>query len=300
MPSETKLKAKTSPIRLDFEAIGTIWNIEFEAHQELAPMIAELIAVHISEFDRTYSRFRADSWVWSVRKPGDYTAPADLAPMLDMYEQLYKITNGLVTPLIGDAMERAGYDSMYSLKPTKLRPIPELPETVELTDNTLHVKYECLLDFGAIGKGYLVDQIAELIQDQGITTYLIDAGGDIRVASPTLRSSTPVGLEDPEQLGTAIGIAELSNQSLCASAGSRRKWGEFHHIINPSTLRSTETVTATCVVAKTTMLADGLSTALFFTPPSRLQKEFEFEYVMQMSDNSIRTSDNFPGRMLAS
>lgn len=299
MPSVAKQKPELSSVQLDFEAIGTVWNIEFAGKPQEAATVARRVADRISEFDRTYSRFRADSWVSKIRKPGSYHVPRDFEPMFELYQKLYKITDGLVTPLIGDVMERAGYNAEYSLQPKKLRPIPKFEKCLQLHNNTLHVKFECLLDFGAAGKGYLVDLISDLLRKQGITEFVVDAGGDIREASPALRSSTPVGLEDPGRPGESIGYVELHNQSLCASAGNRRQWGEFHHIIDPSTLRSTSDIKATWVVANTTMLADGLSTALFFTSPERLAKEFDFEYVIQMADNTIRSSDNFPGRILA-
>jgi len=91
------------------------------------------------------------------------------------------------------------------------------------------------LDFGAGGKGYLVDIVSDLIKEYGGREFCIDAGGDIRYeSSKPLR----VGLENPNDMNQAIGVATIANTSLCASSGSRRKWGNFHHIINPHTLKS--------------------------------------------------------------
>lgn len=302
MPSAAKPRSKPELISLDFEAIGTIWNITLVADPGAAPSLAKKIADRISEFDRTYSRFRSDSWVTKIgSQPGKHNAPADFAPMFKLYQQMYAVTNGAVTPLIGDAMERAGYDSMYSLTPTKLRTIPALDDVMHFSNNTLHVKYKCVIDFGAAGKGYLVDLIAELLENNGVGQYLIDAGGDMRVASPAPSKSTSVALEDPNDPKKAIGVVELGRNlqrsSLCGSAGNRRVWADFHHIIDPHTLRPTEKVRATWAVASSALVADGMATCLFFTELKILADRFDFDYVRIMADNSVQVSPGFPGQV---
>ncbi len=291
MPSAAKPKAK-SRIQFDFEAIGTVWHIECQASAEQASELSRHITARIEQFDKHYSRFRSDSWVTRAGShPGTHKAPADFGPLFKSYQTMYAATNGAVTPLIGDALERAGYDRIYSLKPKKLRQIPALPETLEFKDNTLHVKYPCVIDFGAAGKGYLVDIVCELLQDYGVTEFVVDAGGDIRCQSPT---PTPVGLENPDEPTSVIGVVPLHNRSICASAGHRRSWGtgkqQFHHIINPQSLKSEDSVKATWAIANTALLADGLATCLFFTDPDSLQKQFDFEYVCLMADNSVQVS----------
>lgn len=163
-------------VTLEFEAIGTQWAIDLWIKPEQAQSLAKQIADRISAFDKHYSRFRADSWVSKVKEPGNYPIPADFRPLFELYQHMYAATDGLVTPMIGSVMERAGYDAQYSLKPGKLHRPPAWPKAQELQDNTLHVKYSGILDFGAAGKGYLVDLLAEMLEKQAID-YCINAGG---------------------------------------------------------------------------------------------------------------------------
>ncbi|RTK95072.1 FAD:protein FMN transferase [Candidatus Saccharibacteria bacterium] len=300
MKHSTKFAAKPkSNIQLDFEAIGTMWAVQLAAPAEHAQRISKLIADRISLFDRTYSRFRPDSWVQQCSQPSRYRTPADFAPLFELYQQLNELTDGAVTPLIGDVLERAGYDQNYSLEPKALQQIPSMPEALELIDNTLHVKYKVCLDFGAAGKGYLVDIIAALLIKEDITEFYIDAGGDIYHNFPT---PTPVGLEDPADSTKVVGIAKLQAASLCGSAGNRRQWAGLHHIFDPRSLQPTDTIEAVWVliphssdITYPTMLADGLSTALFFSKPSLLENSFAFEYVILSTDKSAYTSKHFPG-----
>lgn len=300
MKHSTKSEIKQK-VNLAFEAIGTGWSIDLVVEPSRARTISKRIADRISDFDKTYSRFRADSWVTKIREPGSYSVPRDFKSIYSLYQKLYAQTDGAVTPLIGDAMERAGYDANYSLSPGDLKAIPKLEDTLQLDQNTLHVKYSCVLDFGAAGKGYLVDILGNLMLEEDIQDFLIDAGGDILHHSPApILRSAPVGieiaLEDPKNPKKAIGTVVINNQSICGSASNRRVWGDMHHIIDPRSLTPTQEVAATWVVADTTMEADGLATALFFAEPEVLT-DFDFEYVILKADNSIIKSKGFPGEV---
>lgn len=122
-------------------------------------------------------------------------------------------------------------------------------------------------------------------------------GGDIRDHPPARQTFTPVGLEDPDDPKKVIGTVEIQGSSLCASAGNRRNWGSYHHIINPKTLQSVDDIKAVWVVADNTMLADGMATCLFFTDPKHLQKSFCFEYLIVKADNTYTVSKHFPGKL---
>lgn len=103
-----------------FEAIGTVWIVS--TAKKLSNKITQQITNRIDTFDQTYSRFKVDSLVTRMsHSTGEYTLPEDAEVLLDFYLQLYKLTEGQVTPLIGKTMEQAGYDAEYSFKPKKLK-----------------------------------------------------------------------------------------------------------------------------------------------------------------------------------
>jgi thiamine biosynthesis lipoprotein len=210
-------------------------------------------------------------------------------------------TGGLVTPLIGNLISDAGYDAKYSLKQRKeLEAPPTWDEALEYKHSDkghppiLIVKRSVLLDFGAAGKGYLIDIVGEVLESNGISRYCINAGGDI-----LYKNKTPlrVGLEDPENMDKVVGVCNLEGGSICGSAGNRRKWGKFTHIINPKTLESPTDIIAVWVTAKTALVADALATCLFFVPASALVGAYDFEYVLIRKDRSFEKSDHFPGEL---
>jgi thiamine biosynthesis lipoprotein len=291
-------------ITFTFEAIGTHWTVDIdkELSSEEEALLLRKIKGRIAEFDFAYSRFRDDSIVSQMaRKAGEYRLPKDADAMIALYKKMYDITGGLVTPLIGKVLADAGYDASYSLVEKEMSRPKKWDGVLEWKDPILSVKEPALLDFGAGGKGYLVDIVSEILEENRIHSYCVDAGGDMRQRG---KDFLKVGLEHPHlpaQAGDVlmvIGTIEIKNESLCGSAGNRRKWGRFHHVISPETLSSPQDLLAVWTVAKTTLLADLLTTALFFVPPETLLEHFEFEYLIVRPDLSIERSENFNAELL--
>ncbi|HUD04317.1 MAG TPA: FAD:protein FMN transferase, partial [Candidatus Paceibacterota bacterium] len=255
----------------------------------------------IDIFDKTYSRFRTDSLVAEIsEKVGAYIFPDDVEKLFSIYRKMFVLTDGLMTPLVGNLISDLGYDRMYSLKPKEKINQPKVwDEVMSYVHPQLTTKEPVLLDFGAAGKGYLIDIVAEIIDEADIKNFLINAGGDIRCESATEEKFT-IGLENPKDFKQIIGTVSIAKGSICGSSGNRRRWDKYHHIINPKTLSSPENILALWVVADTTILADALSTALFFIEPEIAQKEFTFEYLILYPDFSIKVSDDFPGEFFKS
>jgi FAD:protein FMN transferase len=281
--------------QLAFEAIGAPWRITTPT--ELAPSIAESVRARIDEFDSVYSRFRSNSLVTRIASgPGRWIFPADAAPLFSLYRKLYRATEGAVSPLVGARLENLGYDRDYTLQP---RPeavdIPAWDDVMHWDGATLTTTAPVLVDVGAAGKGYLVDLVAAVLAENGIEDYLIDASGDLlhRGAEPV-----SVGLEHPFDPSLAIGVCELSNAALCASATARRSWGDgLHHILDATTGEPTTTIAATWALAKSGLIADGLATALFFAAAPALSVDFTFEYVRMFPDSRVEYSRSFPGEL---
>lgn len=286
-----------SDAKFIFEGIGTHWQVDIsdEISEAEKQILLHTIKERVAIYDRDYSRFRGDSLVTEMSKAaGEYILPADAKPLFDTYQKFYHLTNEAVTPLIGSVMEEAGYDAIYSLQPQALHSPPKWEDALEYAFPKLIIKKPVLLDIGAAGKGYLIDIVSDILRSSGIKSFCVDAGGDIFCENEK-NESLRVGLENPNNVEQVIGVANIVNQSICGSAGNRRVWGEFHHIINPHTLQSPHDVVATWVVAPTTLLADILTTCLFFVPRNTLMGVENFEYVIMYADNSIEKSAHFPG-----
>ncbi len=298
-----KLRTKPTPkpmpeptARFSFEAIGTHWVIDlFEDISEPDQnRLFKAIQQRIETYDKHYSRFRKDSLITTIAtKPGAYRLPADGKKLFDLYQQLYGLTRGKMTPLVGNLLSDAGYDAQYSLQPKALRQVPAWDEALDYHFPSLVTSQPVILDVGAAGKGYLIDIIGELLTGRDVRYFCINAGGDLLANGlPPL----PIGLENPDDTSQVIGVAQLAEGSICGSAGNKRAWGEFHHIMDPDAQRSPRHLKAVWVQAKSALLADALTTALFFVPPKRLLEHFEFEYALLRDDNALEHSARFPAQ----
>lgn len=284
-------KGERHDFALRFEAIGTHWEIEVFNTLVNDTVVEQAVAERIAVFDKNYSRFRADSLVTKLsQQTGVYILPADAKLMLDTYYDLYKLTNGLMTPLIGQTLSDAGYDAHYTLQPKTVRQPPKWEDCLDYAFPKLTIKKPVLLDFGALGKGYLVDIVGELLTSLGCTEFIINAGGDIlhRGLKPV-----EIALENPLDTTEAVGIASLFNRALCGSAGNRRAWADYNHVLNPSTLQSPTHIAAVWVCADTTLLADALTTALYFVTPAKLALHYTFSYSILTPNFSLTASPNF-------
>ena len=286
------------PKSLNFEAIGTHWQIDIWEDSPLFDEVSFFASLknRIEEFEQIYSRFREDSWLRQVcNEPGDYELPPDAKVLFDLYFEFYKLTNGIFTPLIAQTLVDAGYDSNYSLQPKENIAKPKsLSEVLEYEFPKLVVKEKTILDFGACGKGHIIDIVSNMLDEKNVKHFCVDAGGDIFYKNNGIEKMR-VGLENPNNFSEVIGIAEIHNQSICSSSGSRRKWGKFTHMINPENLESPKDVVATWVIVETAILADALATSLHMVDKKVFFGKYNFEYVIMYADNSVEKSANFPG-----
>ena len=293
--------------QLRFEAIGTAWEcdfFEFLSVEKVALLQKKMFA-RIEEFDAVYSRFRSDSLVSRIsHQAGRYAFPEDAKQLFAVYRALYGVTDGMFTPLVGSLMEEIGYDASYSLQPKKqFSTLPDWDEVLSFTDTKLMTTKPVLLDFGAGGKGYLVDLLAELLQQEGIRAYCLDGGGDLLYRATT-NQTLRVGLEHPQNPQQIIGVAEIHNQSICGSAGNRRAWRDYHHLMNPKTLQPADQYLASWVVADSGLVADSLATAIMFMDDEMLKQVQhdtlggkKFEYLLLLPEFTIKKSDNFPAEL---
>lgn len=282
-----------------FAAIGTAWQIDTE--HPLPGGLRARIAELCEDFDRVWSRFRPDSTVTEVAHTpggGRFRFPARDAALLDLYDQFVTATGGAVDPLVGRDLELLGYDATYTLVPDDAGLAARVPDSwardVHRDGTEIIVDRPLVIDVGAAGKGHLVDLIAVLLQEHGIEEFVVDGSGDLRHRGP---EPVVVGLEHPTRPRLVIGTVPLRDAALCASATTRRAWGDgLHHVLDGRTGRPVTEVVATWTIAADAAMADGLATALFVTEPAALSS-FEFSWVRMLADGRVQWSNDFPGEL---
>ena len=270
-----------------FDAIGTHWQIE--TSEPLDQSVHAEIDGLIDGFDAEWSRFRGDSLVSSLaRDGGSAPAPRDTGAMLDAYAELSDATDGAVNPLVGASLARRGYDAALSLVDRGAVPAPaDWRARVTWHDGWLALTEPALLDVGALGKGMLVDRVMRVVAGATSGDIVVDASGDLAVRGTPQR----IGLEHPFDTRRAIGVWEVMDAALCASATNRRAWGDgLHHVLDARTGMPVRTMAATWAVADSAIRADAIATALFFDGGPRLAHEWGVEWVRMTTDGRVEWS----------
>ena len=125
-------------------------------------------------------------------------------------------------------------------------------------------------DFGGIAKGYGVDQAVEAARKAGMTTALLDAGGDLyALGRPDALRPWKVGIRHPERENDLVATLEVENEAIATSGitmQTRVVDGKtVSHLIDPRTGHPVNHVVSATVVAQDTMTADALATAVSVT-----------------------------------
>lgn len=94
------------------------------------------------------------------------------------------------------------------------------------------------IDLGGIAKGYALAQAASVLKAQGITSALVDAGGDIYTLGNKSGKLWKVGIKSPRTEGI-IGYVEVEDLAVLGSGDYERFFikdsKRYHHIFDPKT-----------------------------------------------------------------
>jgi thiamine biosynthesis lipoprotein len=130
---------------------------------------------------------------------------------------------------------------------------------IELTEpNLVSSKTPLTLDLGGIAKGFAVDKAVEALQQCGVTSGYVNAGGDLRVFGNV---SQKVHVRNPSNRGELITLGSIENGAIATSGlyycdHSRLNQG---HIVNPQTMEQIEFSESYSVIAPECIYADALT-----------------------------------------
>jgi FAD:protein FMN transferase len=207
------------------------------------------------------------------------------AKVYNLSREVFFATSGSFDPtvmplvnLFGFGFENLG--TVDSFKVDSLKAMLQFDSVVLVTimPETVSEKYivfkkvpNVQLDFSAVAKGYGVDVVCLVLESKGITNYMVEIGGEVRVRGTNKDGELwRIGIDKPsENLGAGHefeAIIQLNNESL-ATSGNYRNYKEkdgvkYVHTINPKTgwpeINNTLSVS---VVAKDCATADAYATS---------------------------------------
>lgn len=209
----------------------------------------------ISSLAQRLTRFSPDSELSQLNAHAGTWRPVsgELESVLRASLDAYAMSGGLVNAAVLASMTAIGYtrslaDGRSVATLESARPLPPLPDVLEVRAGAARVASGSGIDLGGIAKGWMADRLSEILGPN----CLVNLGGDLRV-----RGEWPVDVA-----GTTL---QLRDQAAATSSVRKRRWGDVHHLIDPRTglpartgLAEVSVVTETAfqaeVVAKTALL----------------------------------------------
>lgn len=283
-----------------FKAIGTTWSITAD-EASFSKADQESVFEYVANFEQRFSRFLPDSEVNQFRRirAGNFSISAELMVLLRKADVLRVLTDGVYDPAAGALLEKAGYDNSYSLEPSAQIDTFSLPHW-NLDWETITLDGPVSFDLGGIGKGYCVDKVANLLAERGYQYIIVDAGGDMFGTSKADGSAWRVAIQYPGKPDTAAGVIRLKNQAVAVSDSFRRRWGKWHHLVDPKRKQAIQNIVGAVSVSATAWHADCMTSALFLGSSNKYQdasKEFDADYLVFKSDGTCLVSPAWKGEL---
>lgn len=259
-------------------------------------------AEEIKRLDQALTTGNGDSQVSKLNANAGGSLTEDTKYLLEKSLDLYTSTGGLFDIAIYPVMEAWGFPTLDYKVPDKseLQKLLTLADVskIQYNEEENRVKFEeegMKIDFGGIAKGYTSSRIMKIYKDLGVTSGLVNLGGNVQaLGSKTDGSKWKVGIQDPEGKEDYLGTLSIKDQAVITSGGYERYFEEdgktYHHIIDPRTGYPADSgLLSVTIVSSDGTLADGLSTSLFI-----MGKEEAIEYWRDHSeefDGILETED---------
>lgn len=264
--------------------MGSMVELKFYSPSEqLFHRVVDACVERTREIDRLFSNYRDDSVLAEVNRNAGVapvSVPAEFMRLAQASIRYSELTEGAFDITVGTLFELWRAETRAGRLPARSRirdalgctgfqkiKINEAKSQVLLDGNCVR------LDFGAIGKGYAVDEMVKIARQNGIRRGLVNFGGNIYAMDPPAgRKFWDVGVRKPGSGNEIISKLDLVNKGVATSGDYERYFEHagrrYSHIIDPRTGWPAEDVTSVVATSRNATEADVFSTAVSVLGPS--------------------------------
>ncbi len=271
-----------------FDTVSYIYNYAGGDSEEFEEICSEAAKI-LEEYHNLFDIYYEHSGVTNLRtinlNAGGEPLKVDqkLIDFLLYAKGLYTLTGGEMNVMMG-AVLRPWHDcrSAASSDPANAT----IPSTEVLEEARKHTSIDLLeidednltvrisdpaasLDVGALGKGYATEMAARHLESLGVTSYVLNIGGNIRIiGTKPDGSGWLTGIKNPLDRGETYAEYITLTDTSCVTSGIYERFFtvdgvQYHHIIDKDTLMPSKHFSSVSIITKDSGLADALSTALF-------------------------------------
>jgi len=253
---------------------GTTYSVKYQSPNDLGKLIAE----ELKHVDTSLSPFNEQSVISAVNHNRPVKADSLFTDVFRLAMEISRQTDGAFDITVAPLVNAWGFGFKGGSMPNaaavdSLRAIIGY-QRVKLTDEGMVVKDnpQMMLDCSAIAKGYGVDRIARLLQQNGVENFMVEIGGEV-VAKGVNPRQQPwrIGITTPTDDSLAIDndvftVINVKDMALATSGNYRNfyyKGGKkYAHTINPATgYPVSHSLLSATVIAADCATADAYATA---------------------------------------
>jgi len=239
---------------------------------------AKIVYKEFRRLDKIFNMYDKESELSHLNRTFNkpFKASGELIELLKLSEDTYNLSQGVFDVTYG-SLYKFWKDLIRDGKIKKF-PDPEVIakikqaggiEAIEVDSKKGIViirKKGLTIDLSGIAKGYMVDKAILQLKKKGITSALINAGGDIYCLGTNAGSPWEVGLQDPKLAAEVLGVEPLIDQAIATSGGYEQfftfRGKKYSHLVDPRSGYPVDNdLISVSVISENCTTADGLATA---------------------------------------
>ncbi|MBT4482297.1 MAG: FAD:protein FMN transferase [Candidatus Latescibacteria bacterium] len=258
--------------------MDTFCTIQVPGNINVLPAI-ELAFERIEEIDVKFNAINPESPVYAFNNNNKPIEDEEIVALVKTALQVSKKSGGKFDITIFPLIKLWGFFSDSPKLPHREK-IEEVLKTVGYeyiaveNDKIIKKKEGIKIDLGSIAKGYAIGEAKIVLEQAGIKSALIDAGGDIYSLGSNNGKPWIIGIRNPRGEGV-VGALELSDVAVITSGDYERVFEEggvkYHHILDPETGFPAKGSASVTVISPDPAQADAWSTAFFVLGKEKTQ-----------------------------
>lgn len=233
-------------VRWQGGVMGTRYHIIITSDQPIAPTLEAEVAAQLQALDQRFTTYSDSSELMALnRQPVGVPleVSAELYTVLAEAAEIYQLSDGAFDPTVGPLVELWGFGRAASSD--QLPPAEAIERALAavgfhhlqlLGDRRVQLNAPVAIDLSAIAKGYAVDRIAELLEANALNDYMVEVGGELRLAGRNASGSRwRIAVESPLQFGQVERVLSLTDTALATS-------GDYHNYFELDGVRYSHTI----------------------------------------------------------
>ncbi|MEG0283660.1 MAG: FAD:protein FMN transferase [Erysipelotrichales bacterium] len=167
-------------------------------------------------------------------------------------------------------------------------------------DNKIYLKESCArIDVGSVAKGYAADKVANKLNEEGLNSGILNAGGNVVVIGKKPGNKDfKIGIADPKNPNSYALTVDASDTNIVTSGDYQRFYEidgvKYNHITDPDTLKPGNINKSVSIISDDGLLADYFSTESFMLNINQikeLSRKYKFEYIVIDKNDKLTMSE---------